>query len=53
MEIKNVMRLEQLLNMMDDIIEDEYESPSLDDDVFRHIMEERDALEELIEKIDR
>lgn len=53
MEIKNVMKLEQLLNMMDDIIEDEYESPSLDDEVFNHVVAERDALEELIEKIDQ
>lgn len=53
MEIKNIMKLEQLLNMMDDIIEDEYENPSLDDVVFNHVLEERDALEELIEKIDR
>lgn len=53
MEIKNVMRLEQLLNMTDDIIEDEYENPSLGEEVFKRVLEERESLEELIEKIDR
>ena len=50
--LENEIKLEQLLNMLDDIIEDEYDNRTLTDDVFERIIEERDALEELIEKIE-
>lgn len=50
--LENEIKLEQLLNMLDDIIEDEYDDRTLTDDVFERIIEERDALEELIEKIE-
>lgn len=50
--LENEIKLEQLLNMLDDIIEDEYDNRTLTDDVFERIIEERNALEELIEKIE-
>jgi hypothetical protein len=50
--LENEIKLEQLLNMLDDIIEDEYDNRTLTDDVFECIIEERNALEELIEKIE-